>query len=181
MLAPRVRPPRSRWRQKSSRGIPRTTLEEGKPGRKQGYRNSLRAVGKRQDSVGTVLYLVCVIRNGDCQTVDDRDSRCKDPSTNCPVCDEIGNGFRPRMTEIWSFGANQERASEKVLLTPAFHGTNVKVPLRARLSLLSEVVMSTNIISSTAANALQQRWERLRSHKRIISRIKLLVEWDQEG
>src|SRR5438874_9420709 len=41
--------------------------------------------------------------------------------------------------------------------------------------------MSTNIVSSTAASALQQRWERLRSHKRIISRIKLLVEWDQGG
>ena len=41
--------------------------------------------------------------------------------------------------------------------------------------------MSTNIISSRAASALQERWERLRSHKRIISRVKLLVEWDQEG
>src|SRR5690349_23589704 len=41
--------------------------------------------------------------------------------------------------------------------------------------------MSTNIVSSTAANALQERWERLRSHKRIISRVKLLVEWDQGG
>ncbi|HEX2664161.1 MAG TPA: PilZ domain-containing protein [Candidatus Acidoferrum sp.] len=41
--------------------------------------------------------------------------------------------------------------------------------------------MSTNIISRTAASALQERWESLRSHKRIISRIKLLVEWDREG
>src|ERR1700756_472816 len=41
--------------------------------------------------------------------------------------------------------------------------------------------MSTNIVSSTGANALQERWERLRSHKRIISRVKLLVEWDQGG
>ncbi|PYT93640.1 MAG: hypothetical protein DMG36_08885 [Acidobacteria bacterium] len=41
--------------------------------------------------------------------------------------------------------------------------------------------MSTNIVSSAAANALQERWERLRSHKRIISRVKLLVEWDQGG
>ena len=44
-----------------------------------------------------------------------------------------------------------------------------------------EVPMSTNIVSSTAASALRDRWERLRSHKRIISRIKLLVEWDQGG
>ena len=41
--------------------------------------------------------------------------------------------------------------------------------------------MSTNIVSSTAASALQERWERLRSHKRTISRIKLLVEWDHGG
>jgi len=32
-----------------------------------------------------------------------------------------------------------------------------------------------------AAVALQERWERLRSHKRIISRVKLLVEWEQGG
>ena len=41
--------------------------------------------------------------------------------------------------------------------------------------------MNANIVSSTAANALQARWERLRGHKRIISRVKLLVEWDQGG
>jgi hypothetical protein len=41
--------------------------------------------------------------------------------------------------------------------------------------------MVGNIVSSTAANALQSRWERLRGHKRIISRVKLLVEWDQGG
>src|SRR2546430_16480750 len=41
--------------------------------------------------------------------------------------------------------------------------------------------MSTNIVSSTAASDLRERWERLRSHKRIISRVKLLVEWDQGG
>src|SRR6202451_384475 len=36
----------------------------------------------------------------------------------------------------------------------------------------------TNPGSSTA---MQERWERLRSHKRIISRVKLLVEWEQGG
>lgn len=41
--------------------------------------------------------------------------------------------------------------------------------------------MSGNIVSNTAAIALQARWERLRGHKRIISRVKLLVEWDQGG
>ncbi|PYT79974.1 MAG: hypothetical protein DMG40_13870 [Acidobacteria bacterium] len=39
--------------------------------------------------------------------------------------------------------------------------------------------MVMNIVSRTAASALQERWERLRSHKRFISRVKLLVEWDQ--
>jgi hypothetical protein len=29
--------------------------------------------------------------------------------------------------------------------------------------------------------AIQERWERLRGHKRIISRVKLLVEWEQGG
>ena len=29
--------------------------------------------------------------------------------------------------------------------------------------------------------AMQERWARLRSHKRIISKVKLLVEWDEES
>ena len=41
--------------------------------------------------------------------------------------------------------------------------------------------MAVNVVSSTAANSLQARWERLRGHKRIISRVKLLVEWDRAG
>src|SRR5260370_38136702 len=41
--------------------------------------------------------------------------------------------------------------------------------------------MTTSIVSNPAAGALQERWERLRSHKRIISRVKLLVEWEQGG
>ena len=75
----------------------------------------------------------------------------------------------------------QKSDFEKVLLTPTQRGTKFKSPLRARLHIHSEVTMSTNIVSSAAANALQERWERLRSHKRIISRVKLLVEWDQGG
>jgi len=35
--------------------------------------------------------------------------------------------------------------------------------------------------NSPADAAVQERWERLRSHKRIISRVKLLVEWEQGG
>ncbi|HET8923031.1 MAG TPA: PilZ domain-containing protein [Candidatus Acidoferrum sp.] len=41
--------------------------------------------------------------------------------------------------------------------------------------------MNTNIASITSSAALQERWERLRGHKRIISRVKLLVEWEQGG
>jgi hypothetical protein len=41
--------------------------------------------------------------------------------------------------------------------------------------------MTTITVNNPAARAAQERWERLRSHKRIISRVKLLVEWDEAG
>ena len=41
--------------------------------------------------------------------------------------------------------------------------------------------MNTNVATNSSAAALQERWERLRGHKRIISRVKLLVEWEQGG
>jgi PilZ domain len=41
--------------------------------------------------------------------------------------------------------------------------------------------MNTSIAANPTTAALQERWERLRSHKRIISRVKLLVEWEQGG
>ncbi len=41
--------------------------------------------------------------------------------------------------------------------------------------------MTTGIISNAVSSALQERWERLRGHKRTISRVKLLVEWEQGG
>jgi hypothetical protein len=37
---------------------------------------------------------------------------------------------------------------------------------------------TTKAPSTLATNPLQNRWARLRSHKRIISRVKLLVEWE---
>lgn len=78
--------------------------------------------------------------------------------------------------------ANEKRAFEKVLLTAAIHGIKFKSPLSGpAFDIHGEVPMSTNIVSSTAASALQERWERLRTHKRIISRVKLLVEWEQGG
>ena len=41
--------------------------------------------------------------------------------------------------------------------------------------------MATKIVGNPADIAVQERWERLRGHKRIISRVKLLVEWEQGG
>lgn len=35
--------------------------------------------------------------------------------------------------------------------------------------------------ASSTPNALQDRWQKLRSHKRIISNVKLLVEWDEDS
>jgi hypothetical protein len=41
--------------------------------------------------------------------------------------------------------------------------------------------MTVNIAPYLSNIAAQDRWERLRSHKRIISRVKFLVEWEQGG
>jgi hypothetical protein len=39
--------------------------------------------------------------------------------------------------------------------------------------------MIMNSTSNPVATAVQDRWIKLRSHKRIISKVKLLVEWDE--
>jgi PilZ domain len=41
--------------------------------------------------------------------------------------------------------------------------------------------MAMKLAPRSTDAAAQERWERLRSHKRIISRVKLLVEWEQGG
>jgi len=41
--------------------------------------------------------------------------------------------------------------------------------------------MTIRINKDPAAVALQERWENLRGHKRIITRVKLLVEWEHAG
>ncbi len=41
--------------------------------------------------------------------------------------------------------------------------------------------MAINIAPNPIASALQERWEKYRSHKRVISRVKLFVEWEQSG
>src|ERR1700732_2663745 len=39
--------------------------------------------------------------------------------------------------------------------------------------------MVLNAARNTAAKSLQERWAQLRSHNPIISKVKLLVEWDE--
>ncbi|HEY4818652.1 MAG TPA: PilZ domain-containing protein [Candidatus Acidoferrum sp.] len=39
--------------------------------------------------------------------------------------------------------------------------------------------MVLNAARNVAAKSVQERWAQLRSHKRIISKVKLLVEWDE--
>jgi hypothetical protein len=41
--------------------------------------------------------------------------------------------------------------------------------------------MTSSTYTKHAAPALQERWARLRSHKRIFSKVKLLVEWDEDS
>jgi hypothetical protein len=37
------------------------------------------------------------------------------------------------------------------------------------------------VSSNPTAIGFQERWERLRGHKRVITRVKLLVEWENAG
>lgn len=39
--------------------------------------------------------------------------------------------------------------------------------------------MAISPLANPAATTLQERWAKLRSHKRIFSKVKLLVEWDE--
>jgi len=39
--------------------------------------------------------------------------------------------------------------------------------------------MAISPLANQASQQLQERWNRLRSHKRIFSKVKLLVEWDE--
>lgn len=36
-----------------------------------------------------------------------------------------------------------------------------------------------NTVSNSIGNALEERWERLRTHRRIVSRVKFQVEWEE--
>jgi PilZ domain len=41
--------------------------------------------------------------------------------------------------------------------------------------------MAPSFAPNIVAKSLQERWTQLRSHKRTISKIKLLVEWDEDA
>jgi hypothetical protein len=41
--------------------------------------------------------------------------------------------------------------------------------------------MAINPASATLGTSLQDRWIKLRTHRRIISKVKLLVEWDEDS
>jgi len=41
--------------------------------------------------------------------------------------------------------------------------------------------MAPSFAPNIVAKSLQERWAQLRSHKRTISKIKLLVEWDEDA
>jgi hypothetical protein len=41
--------------------------------------------------------------------------------------------------------------------------------------------MVPNLVPSHTPKALQERWARLRSHKRVISKVKFVVEWDEDA
>ena len=41
--------------------------------------------------------------------------------------------------------------------------------------------MATRTSNNLVSSALQERWARLRSHKRIFSKVKLVVEWDEDS
>src|SRR5271169_4245143 len=77
----------------------------------------------------------------------------------------------------------QKGAGEKVLLTPTIRRTNFNCQRPGPgTSSAERHPMATKLAPNSPADiATQERWERLRSHKRIISRVKLLVEWEQGG
>jgi hypothetical protein len=41
--------------------------------------------------------------------------------------------------------------------------------------------MAISTSRNQVSSVLQERWTRLRSHKRIISKVKLVVEWDEDS
>ena len=69
---------------------------------------------------------------------------------------------------------------EKVPLTGRFHGTTVGIappPVEIYSAERFAVAINTPL---SPKNSLEDRWARMRSHKRIISRVKFLVEWDDD-
>ena len=74
----------------------------------------------------------------------------------------------------------RRKKGRKVLLTGISLRSKVRIPFPGpRQTLLSEVKMALNSAPNIVAKSVQERWAQLRSHKRIISKVKLLVEWDE--
>lgn len=74
------------------------------------------------------------------------------------------------------------RILEKVLLTDAGRPQYFEVSLPGPYNpSSSRSDMAIPYAPSPVATALQDRWAKLRSHKRIISKVKLLVEWDEDS
>jgi PilZ domain len=68
---------------------------------------------------------------------------------------------------------------EKVPLTWLFPGTTFRMcPAPPVRNLSAE--RFTVAITPLSQGSLEDRWARMRSHKRIISRVKFLVEWDDD-
>src|SRR5512137_1926049 len=77
---------------------------------------------------------------------------------------------------------DQECAVEKVLLTSTIRRTNLRcLPPGPGRTSAERHPMAIKLAPNSPDAAAQERWERLRSHQRIISRVKLLVEWDEAG
>jgi hypothetical protein len=89
---------------------------------------------------------------------------------------------RPISAVSIKWAIDQEGAFEKVLLTSAICCIRLYLlPPGPGTSSAARPEMNAITLNNPAARAAQERWERLRSHKRIISRVKLLVEWEESG
>jgi hypothetical protein len=70
---------------------------------------------------------------------------------------------------------------EKVPLTEAFNGTIfISAPKPGRYLSAVRFAVAINTLKKPI-DSLEDRWARMRTHKRIISRVKFLVEWDEDS
>ena len=93
---------------------------------------------------------------------------------------EVGDGGITRVqTHIGKSPENN--FSSKVPLTWCFFGTTFVVPLSPRTkSIAVRFVVAINILKHPK-DSLEDRWARLRTHKRVISQVKFRVEWEEDA